>query len=199
MKPMEITNQKPTTDIQKLERKQQKHTAKESHQTTRKRNKKKGRKTMAENKGFFDYFKKYTPYSEQEKEILLSLSRSQFAALDTANANYSANRNILEKLKFDYNNLIGQQSKAEEEMIRLSSEYDAAKERIAALTEFRSRRAMEMGELDEKFDEFGQKVNELLIVIAETRKDIESVQLMVDNIEGRINELNAERDTQNAK
>lgn len=36
MKPMEITNQKPTIDIQKLARKEHKHTAKENHQTTRK-------------------------------------------------------------------------------------------------------------------------------------------------------------------
>ena len=36
MKPIEITNRKPTTDTQKLERKQHKHTATESHQTTRK-------------------------------------------------------------------------------------------------------------------------------------------------------------------
>ena len=46
MKPMEITNQKPTIDIQKLERKQQKHTAKESHQTTRKNLQKEQRRTI---------------------------------------------------------------------------------------------------------------------------------------------------------
>ena len=54
--------------------------------------------------------------AEQEKEILLTLSRGQFAALDNANAKYNANRNIIEKLTYDYNNLIGQQSKAEEEI-----------------------------------------------------------------------------------
>jgi chromosome segregation protein len=36
--------------------------------------------------------------AEQEKELLLTLSRSQFAALDNANAKYNANNDIIEKL-----------------------------------------------------------------------------------------------------
>ena len=35
MNPIERTNQKPTIDIQSLERKEHKHTSKENHQTTR--------------------------------------------------------------------------------------------------------------------------------------------------------------------
>ena len=46
--------------------------------------------------------------AEQQKELLLSLSRSQFAALDSANAKYNTNREIIEKLRYDYNNLAGQ-------------------------------------------------------------------------------------------
>jgi chromosome segregation protein len=100
--------------------------------------------------------------AEQEKELLLTLSRSQFAALDNANAKYNANRNILEKLNYDYNNLIGQQSKAEEEINNLSLEYDANLERIAGLKEFRAKRSEEMGVLDEKLDEYSQRINEIM-------------------------------------
>ena len=35
MNPMVTTNQKPTTNTQKLKRKEHKHTTKENHQTTR--------------------------------------------------------------------------------------------------------------------------------------------------------------------
>jgi len=47
MNPIERTNQKPTIDIQSLERKEHKHTSKENHQTTREETKsrKKKRKT----------------------------------------------------------------------------------------------------------------------------------------------------------
>ncbi|MBE6645633.1 MAG: chromosome segregation protein SMC [Ruminococcaceae bacterium] len=137
--------------------------------------------------------------AEQEKELLLTLSRTQFAALDSANAQYSANRNIVEKLKFDYNNLIGQQSVAENEITRLSAEYDAALERIAALKKVRAEKAAESGVLDEKCDEFEDKANEVYVKVAETRKDIESVQLMIDNINSRIGELDTDKEAQQAR
>ncbi len=137
--------------------------------------------------------------AEGEKELLLTLSRTQFAALDNANAKYAANRNILEKLNYDYNNLIGQQSFAEEEIKRLSSEYEANLERIEALKKFRAEKSAATGVLDEKSDEFGQKANEVFIKVAETRKDVESVQLMVDNINARIQDLQSDKDAQNAR
>ena len=137
--------------------------------------------------------------TEQEKELLLVLSRSQFAALDSANAKYAANQNILEKLNYDYNNLVGQQSVAEAEITRLSVEYEANLERIAALKNFRAEKSASTGVLDEKSDELGQKANEVYIKIAETRKDIESVQLMIDNINARISDLDSDRDAQNAR
>ena len=137
--------------------------------------------------------------AEQEKELLFALSRSEFAALDNANARYMANRNIIEKLTYDYNNLIGQQSVAEAEIKRLSEEYSANLERIAALKKFRTEKGEAAGVLDEKSDEYLQLANNLEIKIAEARKDIESVQLMIDNINSRISELDGEADAQRAR
>ncbi|MBQ8689981.1 MAG: chromosome segregation protein SMC [Clostridia bacterium] len=137
--------------------------------------------------------------AEQDKEILISLSRSQFAALDNANAKYEANCNIIEKLRYDYNNLIGQQSEAEAEITRLEAEHVAALERIAALKDFRTKRSAEMGILDEKSDEYGDKANETYISIAEARKDIESVQQMIDSLDDRIGELESDKSVQNAR
>ena len=134
--------------------------------------------------------------AEQEKELLLTLSRTQFAALDTANAQYAANRNIVEKLKFDYNNLVGHQSEADAEISRLEAEYESNLERIAALKKYRSEKGAESGILDEKSDELDGMANEVYIKVAETRKDIENVQLMIDNINSRIAELDAEKDAQ---
>ena len=131
--------------------------------------------------------------AELEKELLLSLSRSQFAALDTANANYNANRNFLEKLKFDYNNLIGQQSRAEEEIIRLESEHKANLERIAALKEFRAKKSEEMGVLDEKADEYSDKANAVQIKMAEADKDSSTMQAFINDTNARIEALENER------
>ncbi|MBR5817089.1 MAG: hypothetical protein IKY62_00430, partial [Clostridia bacterium] len=137
--------------------------------------------------------------AEQDKEILLTLSRSQFAALDSANARYEANLNILAKLKFDYKNLIGHQSEADEEIKKLEGEYRASQERTAALKDFRTKNAAEMGELDEKSDEYASLANDTYISIAEVRKDIENVQVMIDDYDLRIRELESEKAVQNAR
>ena len=137
--------------------------------------------------------------AEEEKELLLTLSRSQFAALDNANARLEANANVLEKLKYDYNNLIGQQSEAEAEIIRLNGEHKAALERIAALKDFRTREGARMGELDEKSDEIAEKANNLFIKITETRKDVENVQNMIDDYNDRIAVLDSDKSVQNRR
>ena len=137
--------------------------------------------------------------AEQEKELLLTLSRSQFASLDNANAKYGANREIVEKLKADYEGLISQQSRADEEIIKLTADYDANLERIAALRSYRAKRGEEMGIIDEQRDESVSKSNELSIKIAEKKKDIESIELLIEQLDGRLTSLDDERATQYAR
>ena len=137
--------------------------------------------------------------AEQEKELLLSLSRSQFAALDNANAKYNANKEIIDKLTFDYENLIGQQERADEEIIVLEGEYKAAAERIAALKAYREKRSLEMGELDDKNDELTAKINDMQIVIAEIKKDIEAIESLIETVDNRILELDNEKNVQLAR
>jgi chromosome segregation protein len=136
---------------------------------------------------------------DEEKELLLTLSRSQFAALDNANAKYNANSNILQKLRLDYDNLQNSQSAAEEEIAKLCADFDASSERIAALTDRREKYSIEMGELDEKSDEYMQKANDVYVKIAETRKDVESVDMLIDNIAARISELDIEKSNQESR
>ena len=137
--------------------------------------------------------------AEQEKELLLTLSRSQFAALDNANAKFNANNDIIEKLKFDLDSIIGQQNKEGEELIELEGEYKANLERIAALREFRSKRSMEMGVLDEKRDECNQHANELSLNAAEKMGNIRISEEMINSLDIRISELDSEKANQLAR
>ena len=137
--------------------------------------------------------------AEQEKELLLTLSRSQFAALDNANAKYAANNDILEKLRGDYDSIIGQQSKDGEELVQLRAEYEANLERIAALKEYRTKRSAEMGVLDEKRDECTQKATELSIKAAEIMGSIHSAEEMIASIDTRISELENDKTVQKTK
>ena len=134
--------------------------------------------------------------AEQDKELLLTLSRGQFSALDTANANLKANRNLLEKFKYDYNNLIGQQSLAEEEIKRLNSEYEANLERIEALKDIRAKKSEKMGILDENADEMQDKANALSVKIAEAEKDSGTMESFIEDINNRISALENEREAE---
>ena len=137
--------------------------------------------------------------AEQDKEILYTLARSQFSALDNANARFEANKNILEKLKGDYENLVGHQSEADQELIKLEGEYKAALERIESLKSYRIKRSSEMGMLDERCDEITSKANETYISIAEVRKDIENVQQMIDDYDLRIRGFESDKAVQNTR
>ena len=131
-------------------------------------------------------------FAEQDRELLLSLSREQFFALDTANANYAANRNIIEKLRSDKENIAGKQSEANEELSKLGFQLSAAEERIAAIREHRAKLSEERGVIDEKTDELGQLANEEFIKVTTTRKDIETFERMANDIDTRCSDIDAE-------
>ncbi len=135
----------------------------------------------------------------QDREILLTLSRSQFAALDAANAKYEANNNVLIKLKADYDNLVGHRSEADDEIRALEAELHAARERIEALKSYRTKLSAKMGELDERCDEIMSGANELGISVAEARKDVENVELLISDVELRIRELESSKNVQLSK
>jgi chromosome segregation protein len=97
----------------------------------------------------------------------------------------------------DHENLIGQQSRADEELITLNADYAANLERIEALKSYRAKRSEEMGVLDERRDEFIQKANEISIKIAGCEKDVENVDQMLATIGARIDDLKTERQGQN--
>ena len=137
--------------------------------------------------------------AEQDKEILLTLSRSQFAALDNANAKYDANRNIIDKFIMDRDALISGREKAEEELIEIQADYKASLERMESLKAFREQKSLEMGVLDEKRDEIIEKANAKSISIAEVRKEIEGVDQLIGSLDQRLEELDAEKQAQEDK
>ena len=137
--------------------------------------------------------------AEQDKELLLTLSRSQFAALDNANAKYDANRNIIDRFKADRDALISGRERAEEELIHIKADYKASLERIESLKAFREQKSLEVGALDEKRDEFIEKANSINISIAEARRDIESVNTFIASLDQRLDELAADKQAQDEK
>ena len=135
----------------------------------------------------------------QAKELLLTLSRTQFSALDNANAKYEANLNIVNKLRTDFENLSNLRVEHDEELVRLKADYSANLERIEALKAHRAAKAEQMGIEDEKSDELLQRANEIFIKSTETRKDIEGIEQIIATIDLRIAELDGEANAQRSR
>ena len=134
--------------------------------------------------------------AEQNRDLLLTLSRSQFADYDNAVAKYEANKSILEKLRADYENLVSGKALAEEEIVRLKAERVASLERVESLKEYRLQKSLEMGVLDEKRDELNAKAGEIYVKVAERRIEIEGVQQLINNIDERLGDYANEKSAQ---
>ena len=134
--------------------------------------------------------------AEQDRDLLLTLSRSQFAALDNATAKYNANCDIINKFKMDLKALQSGRERAEEELIEIRANYRASQERLESLKKFRENKSLEMGALDELRDQAIEKANGKNISIAEVRKEIEGLDGLIASADGRLEELEAERTAQ---
>ncbi len=134
--------------------------------------------------------------AEQDKELLFTLSRSEFAALDNANAKYEANRRIIEKFKEDCDNLTSHRVAAEEEIKSLGEDYRATLERIESIKAQRSKMGMEAGVLDDNCDEIKSKAAELYVQEVAESKERESVCEMIASVNARLEELATEKNAQ---
>jgi len=134
--------------------------------------------------------------AEQDKDLLFTLSRSEFAAFDNANAKYEANRRIIEKFKEDYDNLTGHKTEAEEEIRSLGEDYAACLERIESIKTQRSKMAMDAGVLDDKCDEIRSKASEIYVQEVSESKELESILALIGNVDMRLDELALEKQAQ---
>ncbi len=135
--------------------------------------------------------------AEQQKELLLSLSRAQFAALDSANAKLDANSELIEKLKGDYDKLSDDNKEFESELASLKSELSVFEEKIAAINEFRENLEIEKNALADEKEELQNSANEMFIRITEISKDIEAAENMKESAADRLRELECDRENQN--
>ena len=137
--------------------------------------------------------------AEQQKELLLTVSRSQFQELDAANANLGANNSILERLRADRDNLLGSSTRAKEELLSLTEDYKAAEERIEGIKQFRQNKSADMGVLDEKRDELTSKAADLYIQATEVKKDKENAEQLKQSVVERRDDLESEKEAQNLR
>ena len=135
--------------------------------------------------------------SEQNKELLLTMSRTQFADLDRANANYDANRSLLEKLTQDLATLKSSREESVRERKRLQDNLSSAEETAERLNRERNAFNVERNAVDDEKNELTEKINRLNLSIAETAKDIEAADQMIRALSDRDTSAASEIDAQN--
>ena len=127
--------------------------------------------------------------AEQNKELLYSMSRSQFAALDSANARLAANENILEKLQEDVAAIEGMQSVNQGEIKSKEAQLAALESEIASLRSYRTEIDVRISEQLEEKEALQSKVQSFDIHMAEVARDIQASDMMIESARQRLNAI----------
>ena len=136
--------------------------------------------------------------SEQNKDLLLTMSRTQFADLDRANANLEANRRLLEKLRSDLETLRSSREESVGERKRLQESLKEAEETAERLNRERNAFHIERNAVDDQKNELTEEINRLNLAIAETGKDIEATDQMIRSLTERDASAGSEIEAQQA-
>ena len=137
--------------------------------------------------------------AEQQKELLLTMSRAQFAALDNANAKWEANRNLTAKLRADREALLNSGTQCEAEIQELSGTLSQLEEEIRAIADYRMELERERSTLLDERDSLIERASALQIRMAENAKDIQAVGVQTDAASQRIRELSEGSESQRGR
>ncbi len=134
--------------------------------------------------------------AEQQKELLLTMSRAQFSALDNANAKWEANQNLTEKLQADLDSMQESGLRAEGELAVLQEELAEYEQGISALQSERAQLEVEKNTLLDEKDMLLSEAAEIQVRLAETRAEMQATRQLIDNAASRIEELDSGKITQ---
>ena len=137
--------------------------------------------------------------AEGQKNLLLALSRSQFAALDSANAKLEAKNSLIEKIKGDYEKLTGDGLLFKNELAELSLKLDSVNAEIDEIKTYRNEQEICKNDKIDRKDELVEQANNAYIRITEVGKDIDAAQREKENADARLSELFSEKQLQNQR
>ena len=137
--------------------------------------------------------------AEQQKSLLLSLSRAQFAALDSANAKLDAKNSLIEKIKGDYEKLTDDGLMFKNELAELSEKLTSVNAEIDGIKNYRNEQEVCKNEKIDRKDELVEEANNAYIRITEIGKDIDAAVSQKENADTRLGELAREKELQHQR
>ena len=130
--------------------------------------------------------------AEDRRELISVLRNTENGQLDQLRAKLDANNTLLEKLRSDMRGYEEAKIRYEEDIETLTAQEKNLRHRIKELSDFRTEKNTEKGEVILQNDEIGRRLTELYIRISETQKDIETEQTLKNGAEERLENLNRE-------
>ena len=130
--------------------------------------------------------------AEDRRELIFVLRNTENGQLDQLRAKLDANNTLLEKLKNDMRGYEEAKIRYEEDIESLTAQEKSLQHRIKELSDFRTEKNTEKGEVILQNDEIGRRLTELYIRISKTQKDIETEQTLKNGAEERLENLNRE-------
>ena len=132
--------------------------------------------------------------AEQEKQLMLSLSRTQFAALDQANAKLEANESLLAKLQSDLDNIDKNGKRCDSEIATLTEMLKDIDEEIEATRRLRITQEAERNALTEEREKRMHQFAQISIQLAELRKDVQAKDLFISNLYSTVSEYSRHKE-----
>ncbi len=130
--------------------------------------------------------------AEDRRELIGVLRNTENGQLEQLRAKLEANDTLLSKLKADMHEYETAKAKYEEDIVTLTAEEKTLRHRISEMSDYRTEKNSERGEVLLRLDEVGHELTELYIRISETQKDIETAEMLRTTSEERIETLNRE-------
>lgn len=123
---------------------------------------------------------------EERGSLLHALMRSEQSTHDEAEAKLGVTLSLIEKLQKDADSLGESERQREEERGKLVAERKSLADKIDAVASKRLELDSEKYSCDSRMEELSEKINGLMISVAETRRDIEAAVASIEDCIARV-------------
>ncbi len=123
---------------------------------------------------------------EDKRDLIRVLMDGEVKRLNMAKANFDANETLLARMKEDCEQILRQNEQNEEDMSALRAEETGLAHALEELRAFRTEKANEKGDAEDRVDQLESEQTRLLIAISSARKDVETEETLAHLCEERM-------------
>ena len=124
--------------------------------------------------------------AEDKRDLVRVLMDGEVKRLNMAKANLDANETLLTRMKEDCEQILRQNERNEEDMAALRAEKNGLAETLEELRTFRTEKAAEKGDTEDRADRLESEQTRLFIAISAARKDVETEETLAHLCEERM-------------